>query len=1107
MLALTVLMLLPSVAMWTTTRGDEPRTEVDELAPSAAMSGGLTRVLDATTLMSGSFTGTDMLNRNASLDVLGVPGGVIGPALTFEAPSSWGWIDNFPASGSGNAPPGWTCSGSDYTYENGYMRLSGAQPPTHTWCQGGNSGTWMTNGDTTLRTEVWIMDNAADPDTDVRGVKIGAVVDNHPVFFHLYVDGNGEFIPNTSDGVSVVSYCTGQRTPLPSPSPSSADWHTWTVLADVGGDLALYQDGILRCRRSMWTTSHSANNHFDANVGGSSGDSSEAAYDWVAVGAGHHLTFGAGSWTSDTLSHDGRAWEQLDLDWWMGGVGTFADDVSQAVRISVLDASDDTPISGLENITPVENTTMTSSIDLGAVPDSTDVKIRVSWARGWYDWVGVHNLTLHSGAAILPDLAPSVVTFAGVNGDVPRAGLPISAMVALDVNGPSPPPGIITSTVAVDGALRAVRNDDLAAWPASNQWVAQIGGLTAGPHTVSVEMDVQGNLSEASETNNVRNATLKVSPNEAPQTNMTADLVGHPAGIPLEIVVADSVGGFPVETVHIDWGDTTNESVSVSGGPATITHAWNGVTSYQIRLWADLAGGYTSTVRTLNVTVANLPPTAVISTTVQTSRAGDFVSFSCADSIDTPGEPLTCEWSSSDGGGATDAVSFFHQFSSTGVYEITLTVSDPHGSEDTTTLLWLVSRGDVSGTVLELVPITNTTVPEGEHVDIHVHWNADLTPPNLTAVQMTWKVAGTAAAATQQGEWVWRIPLPQAGVNGPTEITLDTYWVAGATPLTDRDTLAIVIENRAPIAALELSTLTTVEDQEVVLNWSGSADDPWDRPGLNASLDVSGGGVVRIIDANHFGIRWSTSGDQHVTLTVTDEDGATDTLGGAVAVNNVAPSFTFRCFQDTVVRLTVECLVSDLDDTPSDLLTLSFDWDWDDGQASILSDVVQRHRYAEAGTYNISLIVTDDDGAEAVHVIEQLVELPEVTGEAEAEGLLGGVDNGLTLMLIAAGVGLLLVLGAVLVVTILLNGNKDDEDRAASALDQSSAFDDAASPAPAAPAFGGSSPQPAPGGLRNGPDGQFQQGPDGYWYRADGYGGFEQTAYVMQPDGLLYPYQ
>ncbi len=165
--------------------------------------------------------------------------------------------------------------------------------------------------------------------------------------------------------------------------------------------------------------------------------------------------------------------------------------------------------------------------------------------------------------------------------------------------------------------------------------------------------------------------------------------------------------------------------------------------------------------------------------------------------------------------------------------------------------------------------------------------------------------------------------------------------------------------NQAPTAAFVFSPATPTVGTSVTFNASSSSDADgsivlyqWDFDG-NGSTDATG-----IVQARSF-----SAGTHSVRLTVTDNDGATDTVIRTVTVTsspNLPPTAAFTVSPSSGQPGTWFTFSASPSVDPDGSI-VNYTWDFGDGSSG--SGVTAYNNYLEAGTYTVRLTVTDNDGA------------------------------------------------------------------------------------------------------------------------------------------------
>ena len=419
-------------------------------------------------------------------------------------------------------------------------------------------------------------------------------------------------------------------------------------------------------------------------------------------------------------------------------------------------------------------------------------------------------------------------------------------------------------------------------------------------------------------------------------------------------------------------GPTPTGSVIVGDGAQSCTGALsNGAGSCQLTL---------STVgqRTLTATYSGAPGLSGSSDTEphlvtaappppnQTPNA-DFTwtceGFTCQftdASSDPDGNVVGWRWDFGDGTSSIDR-SPSHTFPTGGSYTVTLTVTDDGGATDAS-----------SATVAVQAPPPGNQAP-----------TASFNPPSCTAGQPCQFSDDSNDSDGRVVSWSWnfgpggtstdRNPRPIFPAAGTFEVALTVTDDDGASSTVGHDVTVTDVPpppNEEPDADYD----SRCEDQ--TCQFTDASDDD-DGNVVGWSWDFDDGTSSTDQNPLH---RFPAPGTYSVTLTVTDDDGATDarTAEVRVSADNQAPTaaFTAECTE-------LDCAFNSQSDDPDGSIE---DYAWTFGDGGTSNDDDPGHEYQNGGTYQVTLTVTDNDGASNTTIQSVTVAQAPPTNQPPAAG-------------------------------------------------------------------------------------------------------------------------
>ncbi|UCE74551.1 MAG: PKD domain-containing protein [Methanomassiliicoccales archaeon] len=372
----------------------------------------------------------------------------------------------------------------------------------------------------------------------------------------------------------------------------------------------------------------------------------------------------------------------------------------------------------------------------------------------------------------------------------------------------------------------------------------------------------------------------------------------------------------------------------------------------------------------------NQPPIANAEPDVQMIEAGEEAWFSASSSFDPDGYIVSYDWDFGDGTYGT-GITITHLYTAIGIYNVTLTVTDDEEAKGYDLILVIVEQ---EGEPPENLPPIAFAEPPIQMIFVgeEAWFSGDLSyDPDGYIVAYDWDFGdGTNGSGvtithnyTQFG--FYNVTLTITDDDGATGSFIVFVIVEQEGPP----------ENQPPVAIAEPPLQIVIVGEEAWFSGNGSYDP--DGYIISYDWDFGDGTNGSGVEISHV---YTIPGDYIVTLTVRDDDNATDIDTIFVTVQEQPPQNRPPVADAGKDRFAIPYELLTFDGSGSfDLDGIIVNYTWDFGDGNTASGMINTHAYTDFGTYIVTLMVTDNEGAQDTETCIVFIENNPPRAEIEPE--------------------------------------------------------------------------------------------------------------------------
>lgn len=171
-----------------------------------------------------------------------------------------------------------------------------------------------------------------------------------------------------------------------------------------------------------------------------------------------------------------------------------------------------------------------------------------------------------------------------------------------------------------------------------------------------------------------------------------------------------------------------------------------------------------------------------------------------------------------------------------------------------------------------------------------------------------------------------------------------------------------VVANTRPTADFSYTPSTPSPDEEVILDGTVSTDPDGEVTDWEWEVETADGDIYTEYYDSQLSFDWESAGHYEVTLTVTDDEGLSDTVTKTVEVENITPRADFS-LSTLFPNPGEEVTLYGTESTDPDGEIVDWDWEIETADGDIYTedyDSQPTYTWEAEGSYEVTLTVTDN---------------------------------------------------------------------------------------------------------------------------------------------------